>query len=112
MKYILLMTGTKEGVDAYKAWSEKDIQTSFAYLTSVRNDLTKSGEFVATEALAMPHQARWCERARTIPPSPTACFQKRRNLCWATGSSTSTLRNELMRLQPASQAALGPGEHN
>jgi hypothetical protein len=33
MKYILLMTGTKEGVDAYKSWSEKDIQTHFAHLT-------------------------------------------------------------------------------
>ena len=58
MKYILLMTGTKEGVDAYKAWSEKDIQTHFAHLTSLRNDLSKSGEFVATEGLGMPQQAK------------------------------------------------------
>ena len=32
MKYILMMTGTKAGVDAYKAWSEKDIQAHFAHL--------------------------------------------------------------------------------
>lgn len=57
MKYILMMNGTKAGVDTYRAWSQKDIQTHFAHLTRVRKDLTESGEFVATEGLAMPHQA-------------------------------------------------------
>jgi hypothetical protein len=58
MKYILMMTGTRDGVDAYKAWSQKDIQTHFAYLTGLRNDLSQSGEFVATEGLGMPQQAK------------------------------------------------------
>jgi hypothetical protein len=74
MKYILLMTGTKEGVDAYKAWSEKDIQTHFAYLTSVRNDLTKSGEFVATEGLAMPHQAKVVRAGQNHTPITDGVF--------------------------------------
>ena len=58
MKYILLMTGTKAGVDTYRAWSQKDIQAHFAYLTSLNKDLTESGEFVATQGLAGPDQAR------------------------------------------------------
>ena len=58
MKYILMMTGTKAGVDTYKAWSQKDIQTHFAHLTALKKDLTESGEFVTTEGLAMPHQAK------------------------------------------------------
>jgi hypothetical protein len=58
MKYILMMTGTKAGVDNYKAWSQKDIQTHFAHLTALNKDLTESGEFVTTEGLAMPHQAK------------------------------------------------------
>jgi hypothetical protein len=74
MKYILLMTGTKEGVDAYKAWSEKDIQTHFAYLNSVRNDLTKSGEFVATEALGMPHQAKVVRAGKNHTPITDGVF--------------------------------------
>ena len=32
MKYILMMAGAKAGVDAYKAWSEKDIQTALRTL--------------------------------------------------------------------------------
>jgi len=58
MKYILMMTGTKAGVDTYMAWSQKDIQKHFAHLTAVKKDLTQSGEFVTTEGLAMPHQAK------------------------------------------------------
>jgi hypothetical protein len=58
MKYILMMTGTKTGVDTYRAWSQKDIQTHFAHLTALSKDLTESGEFVTTEGLAMPHQAK------------------------------------------------------
>ena len=58
MKYILMMTGTKAGVDGYMAWSQKDIQAHFEYLTAFKKDLTESGEFVTTEGLAMPHQAK------------------------------------------------------
>jgi hypothetical protein len=32
MKYILLMSGTKAGVDRYHAWSQKDIETHMAVL--------------------------------------------------------------------------------
>ena len=58
MKYILLMTGTKAGVDTYRAWSQSDIQAHFAYLHDLTQDLTESGEFVATQGLAGPDQAK------------------------------------------------------
>jgi hypothetical protein len=58
MKYILLMTGTKAGVDSYKAWAQKDIQAHFAFLKRLHQDLRESGEFVATEPLAPPDQAK------------------------------------------------------
>ena len=58
MKYILLMTGTKAGVDTYKAWSQKDIQAHFAFLMNLNKNLSEAGELVANEGLAMPHQAK------------------------------------------------------
>ena len=58
MKYILMMTGTKAGVDSYRAWSQNDIQAHFAFLKKLNEDLTKSGEFVATQGLAGPEQAK------------------------------------------------------
>ena len=52
MKYILLMTGTKAGVDTYRAWSKKDIDAHMEVLVSINRELTESGEFVATQGLA------------------------------------------------------------
>ena len=57
MKYILLMSGTKAGVDAYRAWSKKDIDAHMAVLISLNRELTQSGEFVATQGLAAPNEA-------------------------------------------------------
>lgn len=58
MKYILLMSGSKQGVDAYRAWSPKDINAHMTVLTSLTRELTESGEFVATQGLAAPHEAK------------------------------------------------------
>ncbi len=58
MKYILLMTGTKAGVDTYHAWSKKDIDAHMAVLKSISKELTESGEFVGTEGLAGLDQAK------------------------------------------------------
>ena len=58
MKYILMMTGTKAGVDGYRAWSQSDIQAHFAFLKSLNNDLSEAGELVANEGLAAPEQAK------------------------------------------------------
>src|SRR6201996_7901577 len=58
MKYILLMSGTKAGVDGYRAWSKKDIDGHMAVLVSLNRELTESGEFVATQGLTAPHEAK------------------------------------------------------
>ncbi len=58
MKYILLMTGTKKGVDTYHAWSQQDIDTHMAVLRGIGKELSESGEFVATQGLADPNEAK------------------------------------------------------
>lgn len=58
MKYILMMNSPKAGFDTYRAWSEKDVQSHFAVLRAIGKDLADSGEFVATEGLAWPDQAK------------------------------------------------------
>ncbi len=58
MKYILLMSGTKSGVEGYRAWSKKDIDAHMAVLGSINRELTESGEFVATQGLTAPHEAK------------------------------------------------------
>lgn len=58
MKYILLMSGTKAGVDTYRAWSKNDIDEHMAILVGLNRELTESGEFVATQGLAAPQEAK------------------------------------------------------
>jgi len=58
MKYILLMSGTKAGVETYHAWSKQDIEAHMSALQHINRELTESGEFVATQGLAEPREAR------------------------------------------------------
>ena len=58
MKYILLMSGTKTGVDTYHTWSQKDVEAHMAVLRGIASDLSGTGEFVATQGLAEPAKAQ------------------------------------------------------
>lgn len=58
MQYILLMSGTRKGVDTYHSWSPKDSEAHFGALHSIVKELTASGEFVATQGLAEPAEAK------------------------------------------------------
>jgi hypothetical protein len=58
MKYILLMSGTAAGVEGYHAWPKQDIEAQMAVLHSINKDLAESGEFVATQGLAQPKEAK------------------------------------------------------
>jgi hypothetical protein len=58
MKYILLMSGTRAGVEGYHAWPKQDIEAHMAVLHRISQDLTESGEFVATQGLTEPKDAK------------------------------------------------------
>ena len=58
MKYILLMSGTRADVQGYHVWSKQDIEAHMAVLYGINKNLTTSGEFVATQGLADPREAR------------------------------------------------------
>ena len=58
MKYILLMSGTRAGVEAYHALPKQDINAHMAVLHRIHQDLAESGEFVATQGLAEPREAK------------------------------------------------------
>jgi len=107
MKYILLMTGTKEGVDAYRTWTEKDIQTHFAHLTSLRNDLSKSGEFVATEGLGAPQQAKVVRAGKDHVPITDGVFPEAKEFVlgyWIVDVGTAERAYEI-----AARISGGPG---
>jgi len=58
MKYILLMTGSRAGVDTYHSWSKAEIDAHMAVLQTINKELNDSGEFVASQGLAGPEEAK------------------------------------------------------
>jgi hypothetical protein len=58
MKYILLMSDTKANVSGYHTWSQADRDTSMQTLGAVVNELAETGEFVATQGLSEPNEAK------------------------------------------------------
>lgn len=58
MKYILLMSSTKAGVAGYHTWSQSDRDTHMQRLGAIVKELVDSGEFVATQGLADPKEAK------------------------------------------------------
>jgi len=74
MKYILLMTGTKAGVQGYLAWSQRDRDAHMGALQSMAKEMTASGEFVATQGLADPGEAKVVRGERNGLPATDGIF--------------------------------------
>ncbi len=74
MKYILLMNGTKAGVDSYRKWSPADVQAHFQFLKRLNQDLTASGELVITEPLNGPEQAKTVRAGKDGVPITDGVF--------------------------------------
>src|SRR5580704_11397573 len=58
MKYILMMSGTKAGVAGYHTWSQSDRDTHMQALHAIVREFVETGEFVATQHLAEPKEAK------------------------------------------------------
>jgi hypothetical protein len=58
MKYMLIMAGTKAGWDWYASWSKDDLKRQMQFMRDFAKSLKESGEYVATEGLGWPDQAR------------------------------------------------------
>ncbi|MFF6877845.1 MULTISPECIES: YciI family protein [Streptomyces] len=66
MKYLVMVQGTQADYDAMRgkasthspAWSEEELQTMFAYMGAINDDLAETGELVDGQGLAEPAQTR------------------------------------------------------
>ena len=96
MKYILLMSGTRAGVEAYHVWPKQDIEAHMAVLHRINQDLTESGEFVATQGLAEPKEAKVVRGEKNGVPVTDGIFPESKDFCWATGSLTFRTPSALM----------------
>jgi hypothetical protein len=107
MKYILLMNGTKAGVDTYKAWSEKDIQAHFAFLTRLNTELSERGELVANEGLGQPDQAKVVRAAKDGVPITDGVFPESKE--FLLGYWVVDVESPERAYQIAARLSAGPG---
>ena len=58
MKYILMMSGTKSGVAEYHTWPQSDRDAHMQTLGAIVQEFVETGEFVTTQHLAEPKEAK------------------------------------------------------
>jgi hypothetical protein len=74
VKYILMMTGTRAGVDTYRAWSPGDVQAHFSHLKALNTELVGSGELVDSQPLMPPEQAKVVRAGKDGEPVTDGVF--------------------------------------
>lgn len=74
MKYILMMTGNRAGVETYRSWSASDVQTHFAYLKTLNRQLLESGELVDSQPLSPLEQAKVIRAGKDGEPLTDGVF--------------------------------------
>jgi hypothetical protein len=107
MKYILMMTGTKAGVDTYRAWSKKDIETHFAFLKNLNKELSEAGELVANEGLGAPEQAKVVRAGKDGTPVTDGVFPEAKEFLlgyWIVDVESPQRAHEI-----AARLSAGPG---
>jgi len=107
MKYILMMTGTKAGVDGYRAWSQSDVQAHFAFLRNLNQELTESGELVANEGLAGPEQAKVVRAGKDGTPITDGVFPEAKE--FLLGYWMVDVESPERACQIAARLSAGPG---
>jgi hypothetical protein len=107
MKYILMMTGTKAGTDTYKAWRPQDVETHFAFLHALNRELTESGEFVATQPLAGPDEAKIVRAGEDGAPITDGVFPEAKE--FVLGYWIIDVRSPQRAYEIAARLSAGPG---
>ncbi|MEV7192369.1 YciI family protein [Streptomyces sp. NPDC093510] len=76
MKYLVMVQGSQADYEAMAgkasasspAWSEKELQAMFAFMSEVTNDLAESGELIDGQGLTEPAQTRLVSRDKDGRP--------------------------------------------
>ena len=74
MKYMLLMSCTKEVFEWYAKWPKEDLERNFAFMRNFNQELKESGALVATAGLAWPNEAKMVHAGKNGEPVTDGVF--------------------------------------
>jgi len=109
MKYILLMSGTKAGVERYHAWSQQDIAAHMSVLEGINKELTESREFVATQGLAEPLEAKVVRGQKNGQPVTDGIFPESKEFLLGYWIVEAATPERAYAIAGRISAAAGPG---
>jgi len=107
MKFILMMSGARTGVDQYRAWSPSDRDKHSAHLTRLNQELKESGEFVATQPLAGPDEATIVRAGKDGAPITDGVFPETKE--FLLGYWIVDVENAQRACEIAARLSAGPG---
>ncbi|HEV2835870.1 MAG TPA: YciI family protein [Pyrinomonadaceae bacterium] len=74
MKYMLLMSATKEVFEWYSKWPKEVLEKNIAFMRNFNKELKESGVLVGTAGLAFPDQAKIVRGGRNGEPITDGVF--------------------------------------
>lgn len=74
MKYMLLMSATKEVFEWYSKWPKEDLQANITFMRNFNKELKESGVLVGTAGLAFPEQAKMVHAGKKGEPITDGVF--------------------------------------
>jgi hypothetical protein len=109
MKYILMMSGTQTGVAGYHAWSQSDRDKHMQALGAVVKELVETGEFVATQPLAEPKEAKVVRGEKNGVPVTDGIFPESKEFLLGYWIVDATTPERAYAIAARISAAPGPG---
>jgi hypothetical protein len=109
MKYMLMMSGTKAAFDWYANWSKEDLRAQVAFMRAFSKELKESGNFVATEGLGFPNEARVVRAGRNGEPVTDGVFPESKEFLAGYWIVDVESAEQAYQIAARASAAPGPG---
>jgi hypothetical protein len=109
MKYILMMNCNRANWDQYAKWSKEDLQRNVAFMRAFNKELKDSGVLVATEGLALPHEAKIVRAGKDEEPITDGVFPESKEFLAGYWIIDVESAEQAYRIAARASAAPGPG---
>ena len=106
MKYMLLMSATKEGFEWYSKWPKEDLAANIAFMRKFAEELKESGVLVMTSGLAFPDQAKLVTAGKNGEPITDGVFPESKE--FLAGYWIIDVENAEEAYKVAARASLAP----
>src|SRR4030095_14149765 len=106
MKYMLLMSATKEVFEWFSKWPKEDLEKNFAFMRNFNKELSDSGALVFTAVLAWPGQAKMVHAGKNGEPITDGVFPETKE--FLAGYWIIDVENEEEAIKIAARASLAP----